>query len=146
MISHKEQIAEKNTKDTWYISFSVSNNLYAVELLFVFKIIEIDQIHPVAEAAEYTLGKIDVGSAVWTVTDLRMKFGEKNPKYSRHPMGLLLKDREKKICLLIDDIWSVFAADSEKMIPPFWKNRYISGSMQIKDRIVSFLSVDALFE
>ncbi len=37
MISHKEQISEKSTKETWYISFSVSNSLYAVELSFVFR-------------------------------------------------------------------------------------------------------------
>lgn len=146
MISHMEQISEKNTKETWYISFSVSNSLYAVELSFVFRIIAIDQIHPVSEAAEYTLGKIKVDNTAWTVTDLRMKFGEKNPKYSRHPMGILLEYKEKKRCILIDDVRSVFATDSGSMTPPFWKNRYISGSMQIEDRIVNFLSIDSLFD
>lgn len=146
MISHKEQMSEKSTKETWYILFSVSNNLYAVELSFVFRIIAIERIHPASEAAEYTLGKLEVDSVAWTVTDLRMKFGEKNPKYPRHPIGILLEYKEKKRCILIDDVRSVFATDSGRMTPPFWKNRYISGSMQIKDRIVSFLSIDSLFD
>lgn len=64
MISHKEQKAEKNTKKTLYISFSVSNNLYAVELSFVFRIIGIDQLYPATEKKEYILGMIKAADDV----------------------------------------------------------------------------------
>lgn len=106
MISFKNQISNENAKQDRYLLFSVSSNLYAVGLPYIFRIIAIDQIHP---------------------------------------MGVLLEYRENKTCILIDDVRSVFTVDPEEMIPPLGKNNYVSGSMQIENRIISFLSIDSLF-
>lgn len=65
-------MSDKNAKQDWYLLFSVSSNLYAVGLPYVFRIIAIDQIHPMPETKEYVLGVIKVADAVWPVTDLRI--------------------------------------------------------------------------
>ena len=124
----------------------MSNNLYAVGLPYVFRITAIDGIQPVLGTKEYILGTIMAGDAVWPVADLRIKFGEKEPGYPRHPKGVLLEYVECKTCILVDDVLSVFTADFGEMTPIFGKNSDISGSIQIKDRIVSFLSIDSLFD
>lgn len=68
----------------------------------------------------------------------------KKTRYPHHPKGVLLKYREYKTCLLVDDVQSVFTANLGEMTPAFGKNSDISGSMQIRDRIVSFLSLYSL--
>lgn len=146
MISLKNQMSDENAKQDWYLLFSVSSSLYAVGLPYVFRITAIDQIYPVPETKEYVLGVIKAAGAVWSVEDLRIKFGEKEPEILRHPMGVLLEYKENKMCILIDDVRSVFTADPEEMIPPLGKNSYVSGSMQIENRIISFLSIDGLFD
>lgn len=138
-------MSDENAKQDWYLLFSVSSNLYAVRLSYVFRIAAIEQIHPMPETKEYVLGMIKVASAVWSVTDLRIKFGEKEPEIPRHPMGVLLEYKENKTCILIDDVRSVFTVDSEEMIPPLGNNSYVLGSMQIENRIISFLAIESLF-
>ena len=146
MISIKNQMSDETEKQHWYLLFSVSSNLYAVGLPYVFRITAIDQIHPMPKTKEYVLGVIKTAGDVWSVADLRIKFGEKQPEIPRHPMGVLLEYKEKKTCILIDDVRSVFTAAPEEMIPTFGKNNDVSGSMQIKNRIISFLSIDSLFD
>lgn len=146
MISHKYQMPEKNAGEDWYLLLSVSNNLYAVGLSYVFRITAIDGIQPVPGTKEYILGTIMTDDGVWPVADLRIKFGEKEPGYPRHPKGVLLEYKEYKTCILVDDIQSVFTANIGEMTPVFGKNSDISGSMQIRDRIVSLLSLDSLFD
>lgn len=78
MISHKYQMLEKNVGEDWYLLLSVSNNLYAVGLPYVFRITAMDGIQPLPGTKEYILGTIMADDAVWPVADLRIKFGEKN--------------------------------------------------------------------
>lgn len=139
-------MSNENAKQDWYLLFSVSSNLYAVGLPHVFRITAIDQIYPMPTTKEYVFGGMKAAGAVWSVVDLRIKFGEKEPEIPRHPMGVLLEYKENKTCILIDDVRSVFTANPEEMIPPLGKNSYVSGSMQIENRIISFLSIDSLFE
>lgn len=96
MISHKYQMPEKNVGEDWYLLLSVSNNLYAVGLPYVFRITAMDGIQPVPGTKEYILGTIMAGDAVWPVADLRIKFGQKEPGYPRHPKGVLLEYGEYK--------------------------------------------------
>ena len=130
-----------------YLLFSVNRNLYAVELLFVFRITAIDRIYPVPKAKEeYILGTLKAEGVSWTVADLRMKFGEKRPVCLRCSMGILLEYKEDKRCILIDDVRSVIRTDPGKMTPTFGKNSYVLGSMMFEDRIITFLSIDSLFD
>lgn len=137
---------KESTKEARYIMFSVSNNLYAVELLYVYRITAIDQIYPISGTKEYIPGIVKISDSIWPVTDLHIKFGEKKLRYPCHLMGILLQHRGDKACILIDEACSVFTADPDKMIPPLEKNSYVLGSMQIENRIVSFLSIDGLLE
>lgn len=146
MISLKNQMSDETAKQDWYLLFSVSRSLYAVGLPYVFRITAIDQIRPIPETKEYVLGLIKAAGAVWSVVDLRIKLGEKEPEIPRHPMGVLLEYKENRTCILIDDVRAVFTADTEDMIPPLGKNSYVSGSMQIENGIISFLSIDSLFD
>ena len=68
---------EKNVGEDWYLLLSVSNNLYAVGLPYVFRITAMDGIQPLPGTKEYILGTIMADDAVWPVADLRIKFGEK---------------------------------------------------------------------
>ena len=61
-------------------------------------------------------------------------------------MGILLKYKKDKRCILIDGVWSVIREDPGKMMPFFGKNSYVLGNMMIEDRIITFLSIDSLFE
>lgn len=78
-------MSKENTEESRYFLFSVNENLYAVELSFVFRITAIDRIYSVPKAKEYIQGMSKADGVSWTVTDLRMKFGEKRPKCLRCP-------------------------------------------------------------
>lgn len=112
-----------------YILFYVNNNLYVVELMYISRIIEIGQVYPGLGNVSYIPGIIKVINDIWTVSGLRKRFGKEYPKTQGHLLGILLRYKDFKTCIVIDKVKSIIIINTAKITPQFDRNNYSSGTI-----------------
>ncbi|MBN2639778.1 MAG: purine-binding chemotaxis protein CheW [Bacteroidales bacterium] len=148
----------KNTTDTetrYYISFSLADELFAIDVQQVIQVMQATSFTPVPQAPGFLKGVTNFNGKIIPVVNLHQKFGFKESSNSDHQLIIILsvlyQDNDVEIGILVDDSDEVFEWNPNDIKPyPVSGNQekgaFIQGVLNRKDRFSFVLKVNSLFD
>ncbi len=140
-----------------YLSFTIDGELFAMEVGYITKIIEMHKFTKVPQSPPYLLGLTNFGGGVLPVVDTRIKFGfpvEKSPAMQLIlVLDVQLEDESSPLLRLgitIDEALEVFETDTSQIkdYPATgnkYKSEYISGVVERHNQFILLLDGNKLF-
>ena len=141
---------EDNNLQETYVTFSLGNEIFAVNVFQVQEILELVNITPVPESSPFMKGIINLRGNVLPVIDTRLKFGMPEKDYTSRTriivITLLQEDQVQLMGLVVDAVSSVVEIPGEAITPPVSFNdmkraAYISGIARMEQGFVMILDI-----
>ena len=145
-----------NPEKRSFLSFVVADELFALDVHHVIKIIEVEKFTRVPQSPEYFRGVANFGGGVLPVIDTYLKFGFPKKENNADTLVLVLniqvagKDMESRLGMTIGEAREVFEVDIDqvKEYPATgnkYKSEYISGVVERGGQFILLLDGDKLF-
>jgi purine-binding chemotaxis protein CheW len=137
-----------------YFTFRLGNELFAVNIGHVTKILEMSEITRVPNSPKYFLGIINLFGDVLPVFDGRLKFGFPQTENTRDTCIVVfvfqLDEQVVSSGIIVDSVEKVlvFEPDQIKPAPTAGKgfnNEYINGITTLNDEFVIILNLEKIF-
>lgn len=137
-----------------FLSFKISNELFAINVKQVSNILEMLKITRVPESPDYMAGIINLRGKVLPVIDMRIKLGMDSIQITKDTCILVIELRENgdemQIGALVDSVLEVLEIDSSNVIPiPKIKDEkssnYILGTLNHNENMLMILEPEKLF-
>lgn len=127
-----------------YVTFKVGEELFGVDIIAVKEVISPRKVTSIPRTPDYLLGIINLRGEVISIVDLRIRFGIKNAKLTRHSRIVVIVVNGIRMGLLVDKINSIMALkgneiSSSNSIVASDKQKFISGSYQLPDASILLL-------
>ena len=126
-----------------HLVLSINDGLYAIAVSFVHKIAALPRITRLPHTPPYILGVANIDGNIYTIIDLRVKFGAP-AGLSEPETGILPSQEENRICMIGDQIFSLIDICPEDILIPPQDDSYISGVIQTDASYIGILSVPNL--
>ena len=139
-----------------YMTFSVGNDVFGIELKYVNEIIQMQPVAPIPEVEHFIKGLINLRGKIIPVIDVADRFGKEAFTYNDRTCIIVVEVHGVEVGLIIENIAEVVSIDEEDILPPPNNNRgtaqskLIRGIGKIGDSVkllldpVKLLSDDAL--
>ena len=146
--------AQNEVKINSYLSFRLGNEVFAIHVNRVHKIMEVCDITEVPKSPAYMKGVINLRGSVLPVIDTRVKFGmapaERTKSTSILVIDVKIGDEMVKTGMLVDAVHSVLKLEAEDLLPPpsignQYKSAIISHMARVKDKFFIVLDIDVVF-
>ena len=137
-----------------YLSFSLGEEDFAVNVSCVLNILEMSRITRIPRAPEYMLGVINLRGEVLPLVDMHIKFGMESAEIDSNTcilvMDLVLDGEEIKVGALVDSVKEVHEIQPEDILPaPSIGSRYrsdvIEGLYKNKEAFIMILDMNKIF-
>lgn len=137
-----------------YLSFSLGEEDFAVNVSCVLNILEMSRITKIPRAPEYMLGVINLRGEVLPLVDLHVKFNMQPAVIDSNTcilvMDLILDGDEIKVGAMVDSVKEVHEIQPEEILPaPSIGSRYhsdvIEGLFRNKDAFIMILDMNKVF-
>lgn len=137
-----------------YLSFRLGEEIFALHVAQVHKILEMSQITEVPKSPDYMKGVINLRGSVLPVIDTRVKFGmtpiERSKSTSILVVEIDLGEDKVLVGLLVDAVNSVLKLDEEDLLAPprigkRQQSEFISHMARVKDKFFIVLNLNAIF-
>lgn len=137
-----------------YLSFSIGNELFAVNVLKVLEVLQKQDITPVPNAPDYILGIINFRGEVVPVFDTRRKFNLKslneNDSFAIAVLDLYKNDEPFRIGATVDKVKDVITIGENeiKPVPPMvstFSTEFLSGVVRLDEKFLLLIDVDKVF-
>ena len=130
-----------------YVTFSLNNEIYAIEVLKVKEIIELTYITRVPHLPHFLKGVINLRGTIIPVVDLKLKFGMKSTKYQKHTCIIITEFSQEVMGLIVDSVSDVVQLLPEEIseAPSFGlkiRTDFIKGMAKIGDTLVIVLDIE----
>ena len=138
-----------------YLSFSLDDEDYGVEILKVQEIRGWEAVREIPETPVYMKGVINLRGVVVPIFDLRNRLGRGDAEYTATTVIIVLKalsrDEEFTIGLVVDAVSNVLDIETSDIKPVRSANsqistQYIIGMVERDDSMVMLLDADKLFQ
>ncbi len=146
----KEDLAAINS----YLSFRLGDEIFAIHVAKVHKILEMSSITEVPRAPDYMKGVINLRGSVLPVVDARVKFGMEPAEKTKNTSILVIEanisGETVMVGMLVDAVHAVMKIEPENLLPPpqlgdKYRSEFISNMTQVKDKFYIILNMDAVF-
>jgi purine-binding chemotaxis protein CheW len=136
-----------------YLSFYLGNEVFAIHVSKVFKILEMIEVTQIPKAPDYMRGVINLRGEVLPVIDTRIKFGmspvEKTKTTCILVVEVEIEEEEAMVGLLVDDVQAVLKMENENILPPpsmgkKFKSDFIEGMAKKDEKFVMILNLDTM--
>lgn len=145
----QNEIASLNedTQKGKYLTFSIENGIYAIEIKFVTEIIGIQLITELPEMPSYVKGIINLRGKIIPVMDVRLRFRKEPMEYNERTCIIVVEVNDKFLGLIVDNVSEVLEiAEDNIVIPPDIKksteNKYVKGIGKIGNSVSLILSCE----
>ena len=145
------EAAAQSVTHNKYLTFSLGQEEYGVEILKVREIIGVMDITPVPQTPKYVKGVINLRGKVIPVVDLRLKFKMEERSYDERTCIIVVEIKTKGSTILmgvvVDSVSEVMPIPSDQIEPPpemggSIKSSYIMGMAKTKDDVKILLDID----
>ncbi|MGL4370628.1 MAG: chemotaxis protein CheW [Spirochaetota bacterium] len=149
--------SQKNAKDSvsvaddtnQFVTFSIGNEFYGVEVLRVQEIIGMTQVTHVPNAVSFMKGVINLRGAVVPVIDLRIKFHMNEKEYDAFTVIIIVEVSGKLVGMIVDTVSDVanIPLSAIQDTPHFTaqiSTDFIKGIGQLEDKLVIILDVEKI--
>lgn len=140
---------EEDTQKGKYLTFSLGNEFYGIEIKYVIEIIGIQTITEVPELPEYIKGIINLRGKIIPVMDVRIRFNKKTRDYDDRTCIIVVDIKDISIGLVVDCVSEVLSISDENMSPPpsfsgNSQNNYIKGIGKVGSDVKLLLDCEKL--
>lgn len=132
-----------------YLTFWTDGQLFAIPIVNVVQIIQMQEITPIPEFPMYAKGVINLRGTVIPVIDLRLRMGKMEMEYTAHTCIIVMSIHDQLAGLIVDRVNEVIPIDDEAIAPPpelgdSISSRFLQGVGKTEDSITLLLSVEKL--
>lgn len=140
--------------DNQYLTFTLDNEQYAVEVNKVKEVLEYTEVTKVPRTQQFMRGVINLRGSVVPVVDLRLKFdmGETEQTIDTSIVVMEVQIEEETVTLgaLTDSVQEVIGLDDSQIEPApsigtKIDNRFIRGIGKLEEHFVIILDIDRIF-
>ncbi len=133
-----------------YLTFSICDVLYGVELLRVIDIIMIQSITHVPHLPNYIKGIINLRGSVVPVIDARIKLNQEEAEYDDKNCIIILDINGPHVGMIVDRVAEVVSPEPDDLtIPPkveaSGRNHYLTSVANIDNKIILNLDCEKFF-
>lgn len=150
-VMNQEKINEVQT----YLSFKLSEEVFAINVLGVLNILEMSKITRIPKAPEYLKGVINLRGTVLPVVDLRIKFGlpviDVSVDTSIIVLSINLNGEEVLVGIMVDSVKEVLELKTNEIAPSptigtKYNTGFIEGMFRTDDKFIMILNINKVFE
>jgi purine-binding chemotaxis protein CheW len=139
---------EEDTQKDKYLTFSLGNEAYGIEIKCVTEIIGIQPFTVVPELPDYIRGIINLRGKIIPVMDVRLRFKKPFMEYNDRTCIVVIDMNGINMGLIVDSVSEVHSIQGSDIVPPpdFNKagNRYIKGVGKVNNEVELLLDCDKL--
>lgn len=137
-----------------YLSFKLSEEVFAINVSQVLNILEMSQITRIPKSPEYLKGVINLRGTVLPVVDLRIKFGlpekETTVDTSIIVLNIVLNSETILVGILVDAVREVLELKNNDIAPTpsigtKYNSGFIKGMWRTDDKFIMLLDIDKVF-
>ncbi|KZL90356.1 chemotaxis protein CheW [Clostridium magnum] len=142
---------QEDTQKGKFLTFSLGEDDYGIEIRYVTEIIGIQPITQVPELPEYVRGIINLRGKIVPVMDVRLRFKKELKKYNDRTCVIVVDIKDISIGLIVDSISEVMSIPEQDIVPPpvvnkGLQNRYIKGIGKVGSDVKLILDCEELIE
>ncbi len=123
--------SEEDTQKGKYLTFSLGQEFYGLEIQYVTEIIKLQPITEVPEMPDYIRGIINLRGKIIPLMDARARFHKSLVEYNDRTCVIVIDIQDISIGLIVDSVSEVLSIPDEEIVPPpdlnRGGNRYIKG-------------------
>lgn len=144
------EIMDEDTQKDKYLTFTLGEELYGIDIRAVIEIIGIMPITKVPEVPAYVQGIINLRGKIIPVVDMRLRFGQEYRPYSDRTCVIIISVNDVLIGLIIDGVSEVLTIPENSIVPPpelkSVRNRYVKNIGKLsEEKVVLLLDWKKLF-
>lgn len=131
-LTEMEQVEQEDTQKGKYLTFTLGNEHFGIEIKHVTEIIGIQEITVVPELPDYIRGIINLRGHIIPVMDVRLRFRMPFREYTDRTCVVVVDILDISVGLIVDAVSEVLSIPDEDVIQPPEvtkgnSNRYIKG-------------------
>jgi len=141
--------AEEKEENAQYVTFTIEEETYGVDVLKVEGIIGMTQITHVPHSLKFMKGVINLRGSVVPVVDMRIKFNMDVKEYDQFTVILIVVVKGRQIGMVVDAVSDVMAIPvGQIQETPHFSTKietdYIKGIGNIDEQLIIVLDVDMI--
>ncbi|PKM95369.1 MAG: chemotaxis protein CheW [Firmicutes bacterium HGW-Firmicutes-1] len=141
---------EEDTQKGKFLTFSLGNESYGIEILYVTEIVGIQPITEVPELPKYIKGIINLRGKIIPVMDVRVRFNKPPMDYNDRTCIVVVDILEISIGLIVDTVAEVLSIPEQEIVPPPDINKggkkYIKGIGKTGSEVTLILDCEKLID
>lgn len=149
MEDEKNLMEEEDTQKDKYLTFSLGDEVYGIDIRVVIEIIGIQKITTVPEVPDYVRGIINLRGKIIPVVDMRLRFRREYREYTDRTCVIVVEINGVLIGLIVDGVSEVLDITEKNVVPPpdlkASQNKYIRGIGKLESSVVLLLDWEKLF-
>jgi purine-binding chemotaxis protein CheW len=142
-------MSDNTTTAGEFLSFTLGDEQYGVDILKVQEIRGYDAVTRLPDAPEYIKGVINLRGTIVPVIDLRLKLRLKDARYDAFTVMIVLNVEDRVVGIVVDSVSDVIPLNAEQIrpTPEFGASvdtRFISGIGTVYERMLILLDIETL--
>lgn len=122
---------EEDTQKGRFLTFSLEEESYGIEIKYVTEIVGIQAITQVPELPGYLKGIINLRGKIIPVMDIRLRFKKESVDYNDRTCIIVIDIEDRCVGLIVDNVSEVLRIEEENIVDPpqltQTGSRYIKG-------------------
>ena len=139
---------DEDTQKGKFLTFSLGNEYYGLEISYVTEIIGIQPITEIPELPDYVKGIVNLRGKIVPVMDVRLRFKKAFREYNDRTCIIVIDIKDISIGLIVDSVSEVLTIPDSNIVPPpdmkAAQNKYIKGIGKVESEIKLLLDCDKL--
>lgn len=139
----------EDTQKNRFLTFSLDNGSYGIDIKYVIEIIGIQSITEIPELPDYVKGIINLRGKIIPVMDVRLRFKKEPKEYNDRTCVIVVDMSGVSIGLIVDSVSEVITISEEDMVEPpkmnkGFNNRYIKKIGKVGSEVKLLLDCEKL--
>ncbi|MBC3889783.1 chemotaxis protein CheW [Acetobacterium paludosum] len=132
-----------------FLTFTVGDESYGLEIIYVTEILGIQKITEVPELPEYVRGIVSLRGQIIPVIDIRLKFKKPFREYDEKTCIIVVEIQDISVGIIVDAVLEVVTIQTEEIVPPpdineGYGRKYIRGIGVISNEVKLLLDCNKL--
>jgi purine-binding chemotaxis protein CheW len=152
MQNNDEELALKENEDTQkgkFLTFTLGNEAYGLEIKHVTEIIGIQEITQVPELPNYIRGIINLRGKIIPVMDVRLRFKKPIIDYNDRTCVIVVDIEDISVGLIVDTVSEVINIQEQDIVPPpeinkEFNNNFIKGIGKVGNEVKLLLDCNKI--
>ncbi len=147
-MSTSKRIREETRKPQEFLTFTLGDEEYAIDILKVQEIRGYDSVTRIANTPAFIKGVINLRGLIVPIVDMRIKFNLGEPVYNEFTVTVILNLGKRVIGAVVDSVSDVISLAEEDIHPApefgTFDMQYLLGLAAVNERMLILLDIERL--